>query len=59
MPLTSASNTLRFFCFRLELSDRRRYLGWRQDSGGDLVQEWLKDMVITPVDQRDFDIGSF
>ena len=36
--------------FRLELTDRRRYLGWRQNSGGDLVQERLKDMVITPVD---------
>ena len=38
------------FLFRLELTDRRRYLGWRQNSGGDLVQERLKDMVITPVD---------
>src|ERR1700692_4454296 len=46
------------FLFRLELPDRRRYLGWRQNSGGDLVQERLKDMVIAPVDQRDFDIGS-
>src|SRR5258708_24718695 len=44
--------------FRLELPDRRRYLGGRQDSSGDLVQERLKDMVITPVDQRYFDIGS-
>ena len=44
--------------FRLELPDRRRYLGRRQNSGGDLVQERLKDMVITPVDQRDLDIGS-
>jgi len=44
--------------FRLELPDRRRYLGRRQHGGGDLVQERLKDMVITPVDQRYFDIGS-
>src|SRR6266478_9886211 len=46
------------FLFRLKLSDRRRNLGWRQNSGGDLVQERLKDMVITPVDKRYFDIGS-
>ena len=44
--------------FRLKLTDRRRYLGGRQNGGGDLVQERLKDMVITPVDQRDLDIGS-
>jgi hypothetical protein len=44
--------------FRLELPDRRRYLGRRQNSGGDLVQERLKDMVITPIDQRYFDFGS-
>jgi hypothetical protein len=46
------------FLFRLELTDRRRYLGGRQDSRGDLIQERLKDMVIASVDQRDFDIGS-
>ena len=36
--------------FRLKLTDRRRYLGWRQNGGGDLVQQRLEDMVITPVD---------
>jgi hypothetical protein len=36
----------------------RRYLGWCQNSGGDLIQEWLENMMITPVDQRYFDIGS-
>src|SRR3984893_14030404 len=46
------------FLFRLKLPDRRRNLGWRQDSGGDLVQERLEDMVITAVDQRYFDIGA-
>src|SRR5258708_27783608 len=43
--------------FRLELPDRRRYLGSCQNSGGDLIQERLKDMVVTPVDQRYFDVG--
>src|SRR6266480_3335203 len=28
--------------FRFKLTDWRRYLGWRQNSGGDLVQERLK-----------------
>jgi hypothetical protein len=46
------------FLLRLELPDRRRYLGWRQDCGGDLVQERLENMVVTPVDQQNLDIGS-
>jgi hypothetical protein len=44
--------------FRLELPDRRRDLGWRQNSGGDLVQEGLENMMIAPIDQRYFGIGS-
>ncbi|MGY4421043.1 hypothetical protein ACVWY2_003492 [Bradyrhizobium sp. JR6.1] len=45
--------------FRLELADRGRDLGGRQNSRGDLVQQRLKDMVIAPVDQRDLDVGAF
>src|SRR5262249_38213890 len=43
---------------RLQLPDRSRYFGWRQDSGGDLVEERLKDMVVTSVDQRDLHVSS-
>src|SRR5580704_15610730 len=46
------------FLLCLELPDRRRDLGWRQNSGGDLVEERLKNMMIAPIDQRDVDVGS-
>src|SRR6202035_2734928 len=35
--------------FGLKLTDRCRYLGRRQNSGGDLIQERLKNMVVSPV----------
>jgi hypothetical protein len=44
--------------FRFQLPDRRSYLRWRQDGGGDLIKQRLKDMMIAPVDQCDLDVGS-
>jgi hypothetical protein len=41
----------------LELADRRRNFGRREHRGGDLIQQWLKNMMIAPIDQDDLDIG--
>src|SRR5262249_42534377 len=41
----------------LELTDRRRDLGRREDRRGHLIEQRLKYVVGTPVDQYDLDVG--
>src|SRR5260370_41889889 len=43
-------------CFKL--TDRRRNLRSRQNRCRDLIQERLKNMAVTPVDQQNLDIRS-
>ena len=40
-----------------ELPDRRRDFGRREDRGCHLIQQWLENVVITPVDQKHFGIA--
>jgi hypothetical protein len=40
------------------LSDWCRDFGWREHSGSHLVQKWLKDVMVTLIDQNDVRIGS-
>src|SRR3954471_6760076 len=37
-----------------QIADRPGDLRRRQRSGGDLIQKWLEQMMIAPIDQRDF-----
>jgi len=42
---------------RLKLPNRRRHLRRRKDRGRYLIQEWLEDMMIAPVDHDDFGVA--
>ena len=35
-----------------DVAQRRRDLTWRKPTGRYLVEQWLKEMEVTPVDQR-------
>src|SRR5882724_5314987 len=41
-----------------ELPDRGGNLGWRKNRGCDLIEQWLKDIVIASVNENDIDIAS-
>jgi hypothetical protein len=45
------------FLLHLELTDRRGDLGRREHRRRHLVEQWLKDVVIAPVNQDDIDIS--
>jgi hypothetical protein len=42
---------------RLELANRRRYFGGREDRGCHLIEQRLEDVVVAPIDQDDLGIG--
>src|SRR5258708_27924267 len=50
--LNLAQQYAEVFLFRLELPDRRRYLGWRQNSGGELIKKRPDNIHLKPRAQR-------
>jgi len=49
----SAEDHVRVYLTREDATDRRRYIGRRQGRGGDLIKQWLEEVVVAPIDDGD------